>query len=172
MWKKKGTSGIYDEVEMRKLSNDVAEAPAALLKLKWLIGARRYMKDPKVKEILKKQKERIGERLGQLNTELQKHPKPGHDAWQHKDLENLWNTYMDKSFDTAVSRTTFEMDKWIKYLQAKYVTTKNKNKKAQKNDDLVRQIKTITSEWRKEKNSKWINPWSDPTQPLAGPADS
>jgi kynureninase len=76
---------------------------------------------------------------------------------------------MDKNFDTAVSRTAFEMDRGIKYLQAQHVTTKNK--KAQKNDDLVGAIKTIASEWRKEKNSKWINPWSDLTQPLAGSPD-
>lgn len=170
MWKKKTTSGIYDDSDMKKLSDDVNTAQVAVLKLKWLMGARRYMKDPKVKEILKKQKERIGERLGQLDKELQNHPKPGFDAWQHKDLENLWDKYMDRNFDTAVSRTTFDMDKGIKYLQAKHVTTKNK--KAQKNDDLVGTIKTIASEWRKEKNSKWINPWSDLTQPLAGEADS
>jgi hypothetical protein len=144
MWKRKSTSGIYGEKEMKKLSDDVTTAQVAVLKLKWLIGARRYIKDPKVKEILKKQKERIGERLGQLDTKLQTHPKPGRDAWQHKDLENLWDKYMDKNFDTAVSRTAFEMDRGIKYLQAQHVTTKNN--KAQKNDDLVGAIKTIASE--------------------------
>jgi hypothetical protein len=56
MWKRKSTNGIYGEKEMKKLSDDVTTAQVAVLKLKWLIGARRYMKDPKVKETLKKAK--------------------------------------------------------------------------------------------------------------------
>ena len=53
----------------------IDSARQAYLKLKWLLVARLYVKNAEIKTIFKKQKERIGDLLDLLDTEMEEQPK-------------------------------------------------------------------------------------------------
>jgi hypothetical protein len=161
MWKVKGTGRIYDTDQVMKLVNNPLDAPAAIMKLKWLIGARRYMKNPFIANTMEEQVGRIGTILGALDEEMPNHPrtvsKRPQTPWKRQGLKKLWEDYMDERFTQAKARTTFSMDQIVKALEAKYV---NGKKQTPQTEDLIRKIKTISTEWKKEKRSQWNSPFA------------
>lgn len=153
MWRNKKTKGIYDDSALTKLLNGTpTQARVLALKLKHLMGARKYQKDPVVARYLGDQKKRIGTILGKIDTELTKH----NPLWQKQDLETLWNKYMDQHFADAKSRTDYTMNTWLPKLQNKWVKGKPDRSN---NDQLIRGIKAVQTEWTKEGRSKWNKPW-------------
>jgi hypothetical protein len=97
-------------------------AKKALLRLKALLGARKYMRTKKISDILKKQKEEIGKMLDAIDTELPKHPRvpprgPKKFApWIKQDLGKHWTEYMDERFEIAEKRTKKDMNTYLKLL--------------------------------------------------------
>lgn len=101
---------------------NIDDARQAYLKLKWIYGARQYLKDPHVKSIFKKQKERIGGVLDALDTEMENQPKTNskgeqQDAWKKQGLKALWDEYMEEKFEMAEKRSKHDMDKYIRLLE-------------------------------------------------------
>jgi hypothetical protein len=93
---------------------NINDAKIALLKLKWLMGARMYLRKAAVEAIFKKQVNRIGAVLAALDTEIEnqvKKPKvgPAWAAWKKQGLKELWGEYMMEKFETAKSRCTHDM---------------------------------------------------------------
>lgn len=153
MWRNKETKGIYDDSKLTKYLNGTPkDARVLALKLKYVMGARKYQKDPVIARHLGEQKKRIGTILGQIDTGLPKQ----NPAWQKQDLEKLWNQYMDQHFLDAKSRTDYTMNTWLPKLQNKWVKGKPGGAS---NDQLLRGIKAVQTEWRKEGASKWDKPW-------------
>ena len=87
---KQKNAGIFDKAKIEdkilgkgkgrkpnqtRTAPDVDKAREALMSLKYLMGARKYMRNPKIADIFKKQKNRIGEMLDKLDKELAKHPR-------------------------------------------------------------------------------------------------
>jgi hypothetical protein len=123
------------------------------MKLKWLMGARKYQKDPFISKLLGDQKKRIGKILGEIDSEF-----PNHEpSWKKQDLEKRWDEYMDKKFQDANDRTDGTMNKWLTKLEEKYV--KGNQKDRVQNDALIRSIKALRTEWRKEGGKRWTKPW-------------
>jgi hypothetical protein len=77
MWSNKSPKTnkfVYDDDVLRKLSNGTPkDARVLALKLKYVMGVRKYHKDPLIARILGDQKKRIGTILGQIDTELPNH---------------------------------------------------------------------------------------------------
>jgi hypothetical protein len=128
------------------------------------MAVRKYLKDPKVKGYFKVQKERMGKTLDELDTAMQSQPKvvggKKYEAWKKKDLKKLWDDYMDERFQLGVERVTNDMVKYLPVLQKKY----GKSQRAV----LKQGIKTLASEWKHEKTSKWEAPWAAGGQRLDG----
>lgn len=67
-----------------------------MIKLKTLMGDRKYLKDPKIEGYFRAQKIRIGKALELLDEEMTKHPKVDtYDAWTQQKLKIKWDTYID-----------------------------------------------------------------------------
>lgn len=154
MWaykKTKDNSGfIHDEDKMRKFITGTASvikgppekvaaeivdgAKKALLRLKAVLGARKYMRQKKVSDIFKKQKEEIGKMLDLIDTNLPSYPrKPTKGdrviaSWIKQDLGKHWNEYMDERFKIALTRTHNEMDTYLKLLDHTWCEGRPKSK--------------------------------------------
>ena len=77
MWSNKSPEKnkfVYDDNALKNLSNGTPkDARVLALKLKYVMGPRKYHKDPLIARILGDQKRRIGTILGQIDTELPNH---------------------------------------------------------------------------------------------------
>jgi hypothetical protein len=100
MWKpKKADAGIFDADRFKiyiqgqgrknKKTLNIDKAKSALLELKHLMGARKYMNSKEVQAIFKKQKIRMGKMLDILDTEMANHPVANYNAWQPQQLGSL-----------------------------------------------------------------------------------
>ncbi|KAF2706352.1 hypothetical protein K504DRAFT_536572 [Pleomassaria siparia CBS 279.74] len=163
MWAYKNgeEKGIFDEVKMtdkikgkqrvrqkKPAPKYINEAKEALAILRSLLGARIYMRNPKIAALFKKQKERIGDVLDKLDQEMAKHPGKL-SAWQPQDLKALWDEYMDERFDYANRRTNGDMDKYLKMLTQEWGTVK----------ELQQEVAKAQKAWDNEKRMKWVKPW-------------
>jgi hypothetical protein len=112
----------------------VDRAKKALLRLKALLGARKYMREKKISDILKKQKEEIGKMLDAIDTELPKNPRsPPRGAktfapWIKQDLGKHWTDYMNERFEIAKKRTHNDMDTYLKLLDDTWCDGRPKSK--------------------------------------------
>ncbi|KAJ8110664.1 hypothetical protein OPT61_g6548 [Boeremia exigua] len=110
------------------------KAKVALLKLKALMGARKYMRSKTVSDIFKKQKQEIGKMLTSIDNELPKHPREPTrgtrkiDAWVKQDLGKLWDEYMDERFAIAHKRTHNDMDTYLKLIDDTWCEGRPKSK--------------------------------------------
>lgn len=141
----------------------VDSARQAYFKLKWILGARMYLKNAEIKAIFKKQKERISDVLDALDTAMEMQPKKTRtgdvmNAWKKQDLKALWDEYMDEKFTAAKKRSENDMDKYLRLLEGRW--SQKKNLDAAKNDRIVflLQIRKLKAAWATEKKS-WIAPW-------------
>ncbi|KAK3213654.1 hypothetical protein GRF29_28g548960 [Pseudopithomyces chartarum] len=125
MWRYKGSKDdagtLYDAAKMKqyihgkgtatktkekpeKLAADMVESSkVALLKLKTLLGARKYMRTKKISDIFKIQMEEIGNMLDSIETELTNNPRQGRKTyapWIRQDLQRHWIDYMNERYIT------------------------------------------------------------------------
>lgn len=139
MWRYKGSKDdagtLYDAAKMKqyihgkgtatktkekpeKLAADMVESSkVALLKLKTLLGARKYMRTKKISDIFKIQMEEIGNMLDAIETELTNNPRQGRKTyapWIRQDLQRHWIDYMNERFAIAKRRTHNDMDTYLK----------------------------------------------------------
>jgi hypothetical protein len=178
MWKyKEGKIGVYArdkkirEIEGKTTGRDpnkikqaaeIDKAKEALLDLKYLIGARKYMRNPAIAAIFKEQKVRMGNILGKLDTELPKHAREHNtfgtlDTWKPQQLKKFWDQYMDERFNIAVLRTNHDMDTYLALLRKEWAVPANHPDQSQR--AFFGLIKKIELEWKREKAIKWTAPW-------------
>ncbi|KAJ4988691.1 glycosyl hydrolases family 18 protein [Stagonosporopsis vannaccii] len=141
----------------------VNSARQAYLKLKWILGARIYLKNAEIQAIFKKQKERIGDVLDALDTAMETQPKRTKtgdvmNAWKKQNLKVLWNEYMEEKFAAAKKRSENDTDKYVRLLEGKW--SQKKDLDAAENDRIVflLQIRKLKATWDTEKKN-WIAPW-------------
>jgi hypothetical protein len=137
---------------------------AALNKLRYLIGARIYMRNPAIAEIFKKQKERMGDIIGKIDMELPYHPRVKKGvgklpAWKSHNLKNLWNQYMDERFRVANQRINHDMDTYLKLLFSEWQVAPIGPSDGKEKRELYASIQKVESEWKKEKRIAWVKPW-------------
>lgn len=112
----------------------VDKARIALLKLKALMGARKYMRSKTVSTIFKRQMEGIGKMLTAIDDELPKNPrKPLKgtktiDPWVKQGLGEFWTEYMNERFAIAHKRMHNDMDTYLKLLDDKWCEGRPKSK--------------------------------------------
>jgi hypothetical protein len=111
MFSDKSTTGVYGarNIKAEINSRNIVNARAALIRLKWLMGARSYMRHPDIEKIFKTQKERIGTVLEALDTSLESNPLPGLAVWKKQGLKAYWDSYTDEKFETATKRCENDM---------------------------------------------------------------
>jgi hypothetical protein len=178
MWSAKTGTGIYGKTKIvgkiqgvmtgkgKKKTRNAAEidqAKLALLDLKYLMGARKYMRSAHIQKIFKKQVDRIGDMLDKLDNEMPKHPKKNtktnkvYGAWKPQGLKVFWLEYMAARFEMAKKRTNNDMDDYLALLKKEWAGTPVPTDKALKTfrDDIT----AIDRAWTKEKATKWVKPW-------------
>jgi hypothetical protein len=162
-------TGMTDLIVGTKAAGKVPQARPTLdsareayFKLKWILGARLYLKNAEIKAIFKKQKERIGDVLDKLDTAMETKPKTNTKgvvmgAWKKQGLKALWDEYMEEKFATTKRRSDNEMNKYIRLLDGKWSRTAPE---AAENDRLVflLQMKKLKTAWAAEEDS-WTAPW-------------
>ncbi|OAG02084.1 uncharacterized protein CC84DRAFT_1252184 [Paraphaeosphaeria sporulosa] len=169
---------------------NIDDSRAAYLQLKWIYGARRYLKHPDIKKIFKIQKERIGGVLDALDTEMENHPKETkkgtQDAWKRQGLKKLWDEYMDMRFEMAKERSVNDMDTYIRLLENVWLPKSGEGKDTKKDpkgkgkgkgkgkatsgkahDDVnLEKDRTVFFAQIKELEKKWLiekaEPWNAP----------
>lgn len=167
MWKpKKPGSGIYDQARLtrnikgrgsrNKKTLNIDTAKSALLELKHLTGARKYMNSKEIQGILKKQKVRMGQMIERLDAEMANHPRANFNAWQSQQLGSLWNKYMDQKFAEANARTDRDMDSFLAMLVQSWTPVKNQDRN---HKDFFANIEKVRKEWTLEKRRLWVAPW-------------
>lgn len=98
------------------------QAKLAYLRLKFLMGARMYMRMPQVHAIFKLQKERIGTMLEAIERELTKtnlreNDRKTIEPWKPQGLKALWDKYMNERFQKAQTRVNTDMDTYLALLE-------------------------------------------------------
>lgn len=89
------------------------------MRLKYAKGVRRYLRNPKIAEILEKRKRRMGDILGEIDRELANYPRKYPStpsrfrAWQTRGLQKWWDEYMNQKFNTASDRLDNDMTKYL-----------------------------------------------------------
>jgi hypothetical protein len=167
MWKpKKSGAGIYGKDKItteiagkgrgKNKTLNIDTAKSALLKLKHLMGARKYMVSKEIQAILKKQKVRMGKMLERLDVEMVNHPRANYNAWQPQQLGSLWDKYMDQKFAEAKARTNRDMDTYLAMLVELWSPRKNQD---QNHKEFFANIEHVKKEWTFEKRRPWVAPW-------------
>ncbi|KAL5427576.1 hypothetical protein PMIN07_006035 [Paraphaeosphaeria minitans] len=124
---------IWTKATMDKYVVEKKKRDKVLERMRLLLGARTYLTDPKVKAIFKKQKERMGAMIGQLDTDMQKHrrsttvtdPDTGAVStetfrpWVKQNLLREWNKFMDQKWASATAKHKKVMHYFIKELDHK-----------------------------------------------------
>jgi hypothetical protein len=179
MWtyKKGKIGGIYGEDALRGLivgfhsgrskkwtAADIDSANTAVNKLRYLIGARKYMRNPAIAKIFKTQKERMGDMIGKIDMELPKHPRVKRGvgklvAWKSHNLKNLWNQYMDERFRIANQRIDHDMNTYLKLLFSEWQVAPIGPSEGREKRELYASIQKVESEWKKERRIAWVKPW-------------
>lgn len=156
MWTRKKTNQIYDLPDaIKSIRRNQNEAAVEAVRLKALLGAQKYHKNPLVKQYFVTQVQRIRVALDEIDQALPNHPPAnGHAAWQQLGLGNLWIKYMNEAFTIAKRRTDNTMDTMLNELVRTWISSA----RTPKNDDFKRIIKALRTEWRKEKRSGWTRP--------------
>lgn len=144
-----------DAMLERCQSRDESEGWKALMGLRSVLGAHKYMGDKQILAILKRQKTRMGETLDALDTEMANHAKPNYDAWEPQGLGELWSEYMDAKFNEAQSRVIKDMDTYLDVLVATWSSTS----KDAKSTELPKDVEMLKKEWDAEKAKVWAKPW-------------
>lgn len=179
-----------DRQKIEKTAAEMADdAKIALLKLKSLLGARKYMRTKKIAAIFKKQVQEMGKMLATIDSELPNHPRKPIgikedkiiEKWVPQDLGKLWTEYMDERSEIAYKRTHGDMDTYLKLFDETWCSAKSKPKPKPKskpdtidditdifaaisiNDESKKNLcafyDTLQQEWDKEKKEAWSKPW-------------
>ena len=113
-------------------------------RLRLLLGARTYLADPTVVDIFKKQKERMGDIIDRLDSEMETRARTttvttvnpngqtvattvSYTPWKKQNLLQEWNTYMDTKWADATAKHKKVMDKYTDALEDKYCLTNPSN---------------------------------------------
>ncbi|KAI0108573.1 glycosyl hydrolases family 18-domain-containing protein [Nemania sp. FL0031] len=96
-----------DDPKYSGLITNIDGAEKIMKSLRAIVGARLYQNDPLVISILRNQKERVGEVLRRLDTEiLPANPKQaGWDPWEPLGLKERWDAFMKGKLALAMTKT-------------------------------------------------------------------
>lgn len=181
MFSSKATDRIFDDKKMKgyilgaqigrkpkgqppkRTAPEIDDAKKALLKLKYAMGVRKYMRNTAIAGYFAEQKKRMGTMLGKVDTELVKHPRVDANApnrfkaWQKQGLEQWWGEYMTEVFNTAQSRLDNDMNTYLPLFKQEWLSqTTGQSKEVL---DLQRDIRDVTAAWEAEKKIAWTAPW-------------
>lgn len=179
---------IYKDTKIKELifrtRTDVLadQAPRiAIQNLRAVVGVFKYMQEPKIAAIFKKEKIRMGAVIDGIDRELPNHPieikKPPariFTPWQTLGLGAEWDTYMDATFAEAKNKATTLMEVNLKRLHEEYTSDDAKEKAkddpnldaskrneiaewAQLRSDIEGYITKLEAEWEAVKD--WKKPW-------------
>lgn len=145
-------------------AEEIDAAKDALLDLKYLMGARIYMRDPKIAAIFTKQKDRLGDMLGSLDDALAKPENAYYSKtkgvtfrqWKPQNLKALWNDFMDESFQEATKRTNKDMNQYLQMFEEEWLHYSPP--KGSQTDKFITLIKNVRQAWRTEKARRWSAP--------------
>jgi hypothetical protein len=136
-----------------------------LERLRLALGAQKYLTDQKVKDIFKAQKERMGNIINDLDTEMANHPRVVTDpvtgatttyvAWVKQDLLTAWNTFIDQKWADAVAKHGKVMNKWWNALDDEHCANRAKQTAADR--EFCSRLRTL--ETNKNSVTAFSKPW-------------
>lgn len=151
---------IWNKSVMDKYVADKTKRDKVLERMRLLLGARTYLADPKVKDIFKKQKERMGAMFDQLDNDMVTHtrtttvtdPTTGAKTtekfrpWVKQNLLTEWNKFMDQKWTDATTKHTKVMDYFIGELDDK--NCQNQPKMSTADRDFCTHLKTLQTNYQ------------------------
>jgi len=159
---------MKDNIERTRPNVDASNAPRmAIQSIRSVIGVFKYMQEPKVAEIFKAEKKRIGAVIEGIDKNLPKTPRMVSDRtykpWKTLGLGAKWDSYMDEVFLNASTKGTKFVNDNIESLKAEYTSQAAKDKEkdnpgwAELRKDIESYIQALEKEWEKSKD--WKKPW-------------
>jgi hypothetical protein len=92
-----------------------------LVRLRRLVGAKKYLLDDKVKEIFKNQVNRIGVILDELDKQIENRPRKvggkKYNNWKRQGLKAAWELHVDEKWKNAIEKHSKVMDRWSGLLE-------------------------------------------------------
>ncbi|RMZ82759.1 hypothetical protein DV738_g1689, partial [Chaetothyriales sp. CBS 135597] len=101
----------------------IQRADSMIKTMRYIIGSRMYHNDPKIRSILKAQKERVGNVLKLLDEEILKANPPqstNWTPWKKQGLEAHWDMFMRTRFAMVQTKTMKIINEFLPKLQAKH----------------------------------------------------
>ncbi|KAF2873230.1 hypothetical protein BDV95DRAFT_605788 [Massariosphaeria phaeospora] len=136
-----------------------------LERLRASVGARKYLIEPKVKDIFKAQKTRMGTALDEIDKALESHPREKVDLvtgvkttylpWKKQNLLDEWNSYMDTKWDDAVKKSSKVLDNYIGKLDDAHC--KNQAKKSTADKEFCERLKKVETQYKQA--TFFLRPW-------------
>ncbi|KAK3347619.1 glycosyl hydrolases family 18-domain-containing protein [Neurospora tetraspora] len=120
-----------------KIAN-IDGAEEIMKSMRAILGSRLYHNTPAIQTILKNQKERVGEVLRRLDTEvLPNTPKnPGWTPWASQDLKGKWDTFMSGKMALAASKSNMVTTDILPRMQVQWASQAHRDAtKPDKDDD-------------------------------------
>ncbi|KAF2641037.1 hypothetical protein P280DRAFT_542083 [Massarina eburnea CBS 473.64] len=164
-------TGSASEKTMAALLRD--EPWTVILRLRNVVGARKYQSDAHIRSLFVAQKTRIHDMLAKLDTALPLQHKQGFRPWDPTitDLAEQWDTYMNEAFANANSKQEKFMNRQMVQFKTTYCTAmlQNQWKQVNPNDspqdkqhktemmDLCDSYNTLVRAWKELKT--WTRPW-------------
>ena len=168
MW---GTGAIRNDDTMRQYL--LQNPNTAIKNLKDTITAIRYHTDPTISARLVLQKDRVGNMLNQMDTQVV----PGivrtgragtqFGQWQPQDLQQEWNRWIRGRAAEALVKAIGHVDKWLPQLEQAYATPVQRDNADRGGDSReavnarirIGKIDTLRNQWTGNNRPIWPNPF-------------
>ena len=166
MW---GKNPIRNENTMRDY---LERSPNTAIKnIKDTITVIRYHNDPDVSARLVRQKNRVGDMLNTMNTQvvpkIMKTMRNGDrfGTWQPQNLQQQWNTWIRGRADYALKKAITHIEKWLQELEDSYATPELRNIASRGGNDAEAQAARTRIEKIDKLRDEWTNRrpiWNNP----------
>jgi len=134
-----------------------------ILRLRWMVGARKYLTDARIGNLLAAQKDRIHNKFAELDTALPQHQPAGFRQWDPTigNLASLWDTYMNEAFEKANAKQNAFVQRWIIQFRTTHCTKRMQTQyRQQQNSDKMDLCDSYSKLLRAWKGLRpWTRPW-------------
>jgi chitinase len=165
-----GEKKPWDDSKWATKMAKYTEAREIFHRLKATMGSRKYQDHSKIRGIMKKQTDRIGDVLDALDTTLlPANPRPGYRTWTKQNLKTYWHRFMKGKYLLMQARTNSLVNTWLPILTNQYASQAEKNRWADQQGDsqavldekkkrreFIEAIEKFNTEWTAL--PQWTNP--------------
>ncbi|KAL8350543.1 hypothetical protein RB598_005715 [Gaeumannomyces tritici] len=163
MW---GQGAIRRDSVMRRYIDNANTRQKAFQNLKDCMMALRYMRDPIVSNTLLLEKNRVRDRLNNLDTNVVAGlVRPGYRAWQQQGLSGLWDTFMHDRAVQARTKAETHISTWLGELMTRHASPAQRQQAQQggnspliqANARFIAKLDRMQQEWNAQ--GQWVPPF-------------